>query len=298
MGTANLIDLCKQGDKTALGELYHTYSKRMMKVICHYVTDWSIAQDILHDGFLIVFSRIGQLKDVSKIEYWMGTIMKNLSLQYLKETDFSLLSTDDFDIPDIPEFDESIPMEELETIINRLPIGYKKVFKLAVLEQKTHKEIGKLLGVSEQTSGSQLFHARIMLRKMITEYKIEMGLLLVGLVFISGFFMRNYHRADAPSESSPQAKTASPGFPPATTAKATRVFITPDTTSDGKTDKVCAENPDTAINMAALTVQATEDTLPRMQSTKANALPYPPFDKEDIAFAPSFNKGFAVSLKG
>ena len=62
--------------------------------------------------------------------------MKNLSLQYLKETDFIRLLTDDFDTPDIPDFEESISMEELETMINRLPIGYRKVFKLAVLEHK------------------------------------------------------------------------------------------------------------------------------------------------------------------
>jgi len=163
----------------------------MMKIVCHYVTDWSIAQDILHDGFLIIFSRISQLRDASKLEYWMGSIMKNLSLQYLKETDFIRLLTDDFDTPDIPDFEESISMEELETMINRLPIGYRKVFKLAVLEHKTHKEIGKLLSISEQTSGSQLFHARVMLRKMITEYRIETGLIAIILVWMLGLLIRN-----------------------------------------------------------------------------------------------------------
>lgn len=196
MRTSDLIESCKRGDKAALGELYGLYSKRMMKIVCHYITDWSIAQDILHDGFLIVFSRINQLRDASKLEYWMGSIMKNLSLQYLKETDFFQLLTDDFDTPEIPDFEESISMEELETMINRLPIGYRKVFKLAVLEHKTHKEIGKLLGISEQTSGSQLFHARVMLRKMITEYRIETGLIAIILVWTLGLLIRNDENTD------------------------------------------------------------------------------------------------------
>ncbi len=186
-----LLERCKRGDKEALGLLYTTYSRRMMRVICHYVPDLNAAQDILHDGFLIIFSRINQLRDAEKLEYWMGTIMKNLALQYLKEQDFIQLLADDYDALDIPEFEESITMEELEIMINRLPMGYRKVFKLAVLENKSHKEIAKLLGISEQTSGSQLFHARIMLRKMIVKYKIEKGMAALAIIIAIGIFLRN-----------------------------------------------------------------------------------------------------------
>ena len=143
-----LLERCKKGDKEALGLLYTTYSKRMMCVICHYIPDLNAARDILHDGFLIIFSRINQLRDAEKLEYWMGTIMKNLALQYLKEQDFIQLLTGDYDALDIPEFEESITIEELEIMINRLPMGYRKVFKLAVLENKSHKEIANLLGIS------------------------------------------------------------------------------------------------------------------------------------------------------
>lgn len=58
-----LLERCKKGDKEALGLLYTTYSKRMMCVICHYIPDLNAARDILHDGFLIIFSRINQLRD-------------------------------------------------------------------------------------------------------------------------------------------------------------------------------------------------------------------------------------------
>lgn len=186
-----LLERCKKGDKEALGLLYTTYSKRMMCVICHYIPDLNAARDILHDGFLIIFSRINQLRDAEKLEYWMGTIMKNLALQYLKEQDFIQLLTGDYDALDIPEFEESITIEELEIMINRLPMGYRKVFKLAVLENKSHKEIANLLGISEQTSGSQLFHARVMLRKMIVKYKIEKSMAVLAIIIAIGIFLRN-----------------------------------------------------------------------------------------------------------
>ena len=205
MKTTNLIELlkrCKKGDKEALGLLYTTYSRRMMRVICHYIPDLDAAQDILHDGFLIIFSRINQLRNAEKLEYWMGTIMKNLALQYLKEQDFIQLLTEEYDTPDIPDFEESITIEEMEIMINRLPVGYQKVFRLAVLENKTHKEIAKLLGISAQTSGSQLFHARNMLREMIVKYKTEKGMAILAIIIIAMIFQHNQndHKVQTISE--------------------------------------------------------------------------------------------------
>lgn len=205
MKTINLIELlkrCKKGDKEALGLLYTTYSRRMMRVICHYIPDLDAAQDILHDGFLIIFSRINQLRNAEKLEYWMGTIMKNLALQYLKEQDFIQLLTEEYDTPDIPDFEESITIEEMEIMINRLPVGYQKVFRLAVLENKTHKEIAKLLGISAQTSGSQLFHARNMLREMIVKYKTEKGMAILAIIMIAMIFQHNQndHKVQTISE--------------------------------------------------------------------------------------------------
>ena len=205
MKTINLIELlkrCKKGDKEALGLLYTTYSRRMMRVICHYIPDLDAAQDILHDGFLIIFSRINQLRNAEKLEYWMGTIMKNLALQYLKEQDFIQLLTEEYDTPDIPDFEESITIEEMEIMINRLPVGYQKVFRLAVLENKTHKEIAKLLGISAQTSGSQLFHARNMLREMIVKYKTEKGMAILAIIIIAMIFKHNQndHKVQTISE--------------------------------------------------------------------------------------------------
>ena len=132
-----LLERCKKGDKEAFGLLYTKYSRRMMSIICHYIPDLNTAQDILHDGFLIIFSRINQLREAEKLEYWMGTIMKNLSLQYLKEQDVVQPLADDYDAIDIPKFEDSISLEELEIMINRLSKGYRKEFKLAVLENKS-----------------------------------------------------------------------------------------------------------------------------------------------------------------
>ncbi|MDE7146196.1 MAG: sigma-70 family RNA polymerase sigma factor [Duncaniella sp.] len=188
MDKTSLVELCKNGDRDALGILYSRYSGRMMRIIRHYIHDPEVASDILHDGFIVAFTQINKLRNCDKLEFWLGTIMKNLSIQYLNQEELTTLLNDDVDVPEIPEIHTLISYEELEAIINMLPDGYRKVFKLAVLDNMSHAEIGKLLGIAPHSSSSQLFRAKELLRKIIREHGIELSgaigiiLLLAGLL--------------------------------------------------------------------------------------------------------------------
>jgi hypothetical protein len=59
-----LVMLCKAGDQEAQGQLYTTYRRKMMKVIRQYVADYDMAQDVLHDGFIIILSQIQNLRNL------------------------------------------------------------------------------------------------------------------------------------------------------------------------------------------------------------------------------------------
>ena len=83
---------CQNGSKEAFGVLYQTFSLPMRGVIGYYVRNNDVVQDILHDGFIVAFTSIENLKDVSKIEAWLTTIMKNLALQYLRKEAEHLIS--------------------------------------------------------------------------------------------------------------------------------------------------------------------------------------------------------------
>lgn len=185
-----LVRMCQSGDRDALGILYQTYLDPMRKVVSYYVKNKEIVFDILHDGFLIAFASIASLKNAEKVEAWLTTIMKNLSLQYLKdESSHISVSTSDSEIADsvsapIDEAQE-LTWEVLDKIIEKLPEGYGKVFRLAVLDGLSHKEIANLLGIAPHSSSSQLSHAKAMLRHMIKQYRMEMGLLsIIGIILL------------------------------------------------------------------------------------------------------------------
>ena len=204
MDKRHLIKLCQSGDREAFGILYQTYLVPMREIVAYYVNDIDAVWDILHDGFLIAFASIGSLKNAEKVEAWLTSIMKNLALQYLKE-ESNHISVPLSDVSIATETNEDnlrnteLTWEEIERIIDRLPNGYGKVFRLAILDGLSHKEIGVLLGIASHSSSSQLTHAKAMLRRMITQYRMEMGLLsIIGIIMLIWHWAIN-RREETPS---------------------------------------------------------------------------------------------------
>lgn len=161
-----------------------------MRICLHYVKDRNTAEDILHDAFIIIFTSIKTLKDNAKLEGWMITIVRNLSLKYLQsvEKDEISLSYLGIDIPDKGrEVQKNVELELLLSAIESLPEGNREVFKLSVLDGLSHKEIGELLGINPHSSSSQLFRAKKMLRTILVNY--WMLLLLPILIPIYIYFV-------------------------------------------------------------------------------------------------------------
>lgn len=184
MDKEELVALCKKGESRALDWLYRTYSGKMMKVCLHYVSDRQVAQDLLHDGFILIFTSIRTLRDAEKLESWMATIMRNLSLRYLNDKNavhtVSLSDVEEKEEPAEPlPSTEFPPYPDLLKLVERLPDGYRTVFKLAVLEGMSHGEIASVLGIAPHSSSSQLSRAKLLLRKMLAGYPVMLVLLLL-----------------------------------------------------------------------------------------------------------------------
>lgn len=185
----SLVEQCLAGDRTALSLFYTRFAPTMLGIVSRYVPTRADAEDILHDGFVIAFTRLDSVRDYEHVDHWLATIMKNLSLQFLKNQDVSCLLHDAPEIADTPDIDDFIDIKTLESLISKLPAGYQKVFRLAVLENKTHKEIAEILGIAPNSSSSQLFHAKMMLRRLISDYKRQAGLAVAALLITTGIYL-------------------------------------------------------------------------------------------------------------
>ena len=186
MNIKDLVDLCQKGDEQGLNLLYMNYSEKMMKICLHYIPEPTIAQDLLHDGFIIIFTSIRSLRNPEKLESWMKKFMKNIALRYLNQTsivtNIPLTDISEEEEPsETPFYPDFVSYHQMLDMVDNLPEGYRKVFKLAVLEGLSHKEIGELLGIAPHSSSSQLFRAKALLRKMLTGYRVVIVLVLLLL---------------------------------------------------------------------------------------------------------------------
>lgn len=196
METEVLVRRCKNGDREALAWLYRTYSGRLLSACRRIVGDDNVAEDILHDGFIIIFSSINMLRDASGLEAWMHRIVTNLALRYVNNRkDFTTVDGIDIAEPDAGSNVADVPFDELMAMVNRLPEGYRTVFRLSVLDGLPHNEIAAILGIEPRSSSSQLARAKHALRRMVAEYRARIGALAV-LLFVAVAVTMLYYNSD------------------------------------------------------------------------------------------------------
>jgi len=175
MSESELIRKCKQGDNKARKELYRLYASRMLGLSFRYVGNTEIAHDLLHDGFLKVFTSIQSFnyQGEGSLSAWLYKIFLNVSLEYLRKKDVLKdgFSLDEYsDLPVEVDMDANeLPMELLMNFIAELPPGYRTVFNLYVFEEWSHKEIAQYLHINEKSSTSQFYRARKLLAVRVKE---------------------------------------------------------------------------------------------------------------------------------
>jgi RNA polymerase sigma factor (sigma-70 family) len=169
-----LIEACKRKDHSAFEWLYHKYAPKMKMVAYRYVGDMACAEDVLHDAFIKIYERIGQLKDVALFEAWLRRIVVNEAIDFLKKKkklkkimeESGQLS--DHLQPETTNIYQGISLKELMETLDSLPAGYRMIFNLHVIDGMPHQDIAESLGITEGTSKSQLARAKELLRKLLT----------------------------------------------------------------------------------------------------------------------------------
>ena len=167
-----LIQRCRRRERDAQRQLYDMYSSKMYALCYRYVKGSMEAEDILVTAFMKVFEKISQFKSEGSFEGWIRRIVVNEALTYLRRNRAMYLETDleyaDRE-PDYSQLGDHLEAEDLMNMIQELPTGYRIVFNLYAIDGYSHKEIADHLGISENTSKSQLSRARAHLQKMLMQ---------------------------------------------------------------------------------------------------------------------------------
>jgi RNA polymerase sigma-70 factor, ECF subfamily len=146
----------------------------MYTVCLRYANDRDEAQDLLQEGFIKVFDCLHQYKFEGSFEGWMKRVVVNNALQKIRSRSPLHAIIPIENVPETEAVGEKdilshLGTKELLQLVQELPTIYRMVFNLYVFEGIKHKEVSKLLGISEGTSKSNLHDARIILQKKLKE---------------------------------------------------------------------------------------------------------------------------------
>lgn len=169
----NIIKGCVKGKTEAQGALFRNYSKTLFGVCMRYTKDHSAAEDVLHEGFIKIFTNIASFKNKGSFEGWMRRIMVNTALERYRKN-FQMYSVDEI-IETVSDSNKNIIVSELSAqellmLIKDLPPAYKMVFNLYAIDGYSHKEISEILNISVGTSKSNLSRARKILQTKVKNH--------------------------------------------------------------------------------------------------------------------------------
>lgn len=188
MKIEKLLEKVKAGDTDALKIIYERYSP-MMRSICFSITkeDEDTINDLVQDAFVLTYYSLSKLKDNSKFKEWCAAITKNTALKHLEKKSklqtipFSSIMDEELEVEGALQTDSLLHENDILELVNSLPTGYGKVFRMSVIEGFSHKEIADKLGIEPHSSSSQLARAKAMLRNMID----KRALAAISIILIS-----------------------------------------------------------------------------------------------------------------
>jgi RNA polymerase sigma-70 factor, ECF subfamily len=164
-----LVQRCQAGDAGAFEALYRQHAPRVFSLACRMTGSPQEGEDLLQEIFLQVHRKLGSFRGEAALGTWIYRLAMNACLDFLRSRQSRMQAvTDGLDEDGAKEpvarQDAPTVRLDLERAIQRLPDGYRAVFVLHDVEGLDHKQIAGMLGISEGTSRSQVFKARLKLR--------------------------------------------------------------------------------------------------------------------------------------
>lgn len=165
-----LVRGCLAGDHKSQSELYRRYSPVMYAICMRYSGNPENARDMLQDAFIRVFDSLKNFRFEGSFEGWLKRVAVTTCLDFnkkIRNEPFAEEIENQVHLSSGDDIHQQMGARDLINLLQGLPVGYRTVFNLYVIEGYGHAEISELLGISENTSKSQLFKARRILQQLI-----------------------------------------------------------------------------------------------------------------------------------
>jgi RNA polymerase sigma-70 factor (ECF subfamily) len=157
-----LLRACSAGDRKAQQTLFQYFSPVVYAICVRYMGVTDEAKDMLQETMVKFFQKSNEFRFQGSLEGWVKRIAVNTCLDQMKKNKAKYAGSLDeaYDLSGDVNASQPLETKDLLKLVASLPDGYRAVFNMYAIEGFSHAEIGEVLGISENTSKSQLFKAR------------------------------------------------------------------------------------------------------------------------------------------
>jgi len=170
-----LVPLCIVGQARAQQSLYEAFLPYVYTICKRYFIPEHFLKDMVQEIFSSMFMSLNNYQEnAGSFKSWLRSIAVYKIIDYKRKKKLRILELSDHNSFVSADSDalSSLYLENLLELISHMPDGYRVVFNMFLIEGFSHKEIGEFLGITAETSRSQLSRAKIWLQKKIS-FQIE-----------------------------------------------------------------------------------------------------------------------------
>lgn len=167
-----VIALAVENNRHAQQKIYSKFSPKMLSVCRQYIKDLHQAEDIMITAFMKVFTNLKNFEHKGSFEGWIRRIMINECISFIRvQKKVKFIDDESYFEESFNNIESKFSVDDIQSLIDALPDGYKMIFNLYAIEGFKHREIAEMLNINEGTSKSQLSHARKLLQEQINKLK-------------------------------------------------------------------------------------------------------------------------------
>jgi len=174
-----LVERCRQGDRSAFEELVRLTHRRVYSLAYRLVNDRSDAEDVAQEAYLRVFRGIARFREEAAFETWMHRIVANCAMTHLRRRGrFGALLRDE-EAPELPTPDRAqelaVQRDELARGLASLPEGQRVTLLLKDVYGLSVRDIATELGIQEGAVKVRVHRARKRLKELLEEGERRAG---------------------------------------------------------------------------------------------------------------------------
>ncbi len=172
-GDARLVERVRSGDDRAFAALVVRYERKLIRVLTRLVHDEELARDLAQETFWKVYNRLDRFDTARRFGPWLFRVGVNLGLDLLRRREAPPATSIDrpagdgrraYDLPDPDPRLRAELVQEVQFVLERVPVAYRTILVLRDLEGFSSAEVAAIVGRREATVRWRLAKARDMFR--------------------------------------------------------------------------------------------------------------------------------------